>query len=1661
VRLRKAKQNDAKTQIFPRVRAWLRPGSWVNTLLVTLLWPFLLICVVYLAVFFLLNSSQAPKILHAQLSALLKGDYHVESIRTDPFLRRLYLENVTLSEAGASDYAIFAGEVEAKIPLFELFDLISMSTLTIGKIEARNADVILDFRRGELNLLKIVLPYKTSPPSDEPSDFVINLSDLNVTNAKVTLLFDGFSLQLDKIRVRSFSLRAGALLEMQLAPKGKNGASNFFVGEGGVEFNPAMFGFPLAFFGNPNEGLVFSAASGSAAKIGQAYALSAVALEEIMRNDDAYWQLPHAVPAELRGSFKTSIGQINVGGFRWNDNAFEVTDVVGQVSGGRFKLASGWMNVGPKDEAERLAAAKQFNFEPSSVPAQKAVLWAAKLDFTLPVEDPVMHYFFGTLIQGATNLELSAQLAGDLNRVDGDLSLDLGELEVQGLALDKTSLKAKMAGQNLRIERLETITELGPIFASGLYKIMDGDFDIDLFTGVIPEQELPEEFLSLLSDGLVPLELLPDGTIKKFAGRLITQLNVSQEDGTLAVTAPKGLDWQFDSTIAGKQYIKVGAYQSGKEQRLITLKNNILRSPAGIRIDLGGDNVILKPGFMLNLDDMRNFKAEGSAHIDDVHAYTSTFLDIDELFAGPIDLQFNAEAKPNRIDGDFKLNAANIQYQNYIVDTLDVDLELRNSKLRTKQFDIVSDFAQIDAEVQSDLRDPKTGKIITDLMAIPLDAKLRLKSLDFEKVPHELVPSLGLKGRAGAELRIQGTIPKLKLDFDYNMEEVEILGEKIPLAKLNANFRDKLVQVPELNLWLSDPEQNAEADLNIRDLSYDLKTNVVSFATTLKPVSVTQFAIVQKLELPVKAMTSFDLEARVDLDAITTPESALSASYLRGEFVLSDVEYDGLRLGNSNIMFSHANMFTLIKGKIADQFPLRGYVRSSPKLTASVSLNFPDFEVLAYLKKIGLDLSDLTERFQLTSAKVSASLGFCYTGEQESRVSLIMDQLDADVFGQTLHLGQTAHVHFDLAKRELLLRSLEFVYGESVLKASGSADAAGNMSLDLNGEVDAAIVRSFTDVVRDSSGLFAISLSAKGKYLQQSKFSIRGIDISGFVGVRNPIRVLTSYADAPVVLDRGFVMLGKQSPCPKGVNCIYTPEGQSFKLGVQEQWLELAFKADENGEIEAELSGILHAALSQLVSKEIHTARGSLSTKIHAKGGILNKKGELDIDPAAFKIGGEIKVNEPISIGLRSLNDPIELSQGSILITEARHCDYGLDCISIPRTQALQGKALGGNYTIFGEIWREAFIPKGGTMSISGNNLSYRMQDELSLSLSPDIEIFIDNVRNFETYSISGNLDVLDARYKKNFDAGGSNVIRDQIVSMFIDSKRRVETYSPSFLRKMPQLGKINLNLNVNSENSMRVDVQIAGASIKLEVGTQINIGGSIRDPQPTGLLSFNSGRFRLRENDFEFQTGAQIAFNNSLNGRIDIVAQAEINTSANAFTSVLGSSDLDRRKRIQSSERGNNELYIVTLNVGGSVFAPQWSFDSSPYLTNANIYALVLTGKTIDEFSGNDVAMETLLSPLFSSQLDSLLNADQFKFVFAEGAAQFIYVKQINKGLRIAAGVSIRGAQGNEQAVSAMYYFNDNWSVDVTGQNTVDEAGKAPTFKLGARLRWHLPLDF
>ncbi len=863
-------------------------------------------------------------------------------------------------------------------------------------------------------------------------------------------------------------------------------------------------------------------------------------------------------------------------------------------------------------------------------------------------------------------------------------------------------------------------------------------------------------------------------------------------------------------------------------------------------------------------------------------------------------------------------------------------------------------------------------------------------------------------------------------------------------------------------------------DLSLGAVTYYLEENRVELNVQLQPIAPNWFKMFRDLEIPLeKGIVAFDISANVDIDKVSLlMENSkdinrirnMSSTWVEGYIDLEDILFSGMNFGNSRIEMSRSNQFALIRGQFVDStLELSGFVRTSPRFSASVTLNFPQLDVLKTMDKIGIDLGDLPKQFSLNKAILSGSIGFCMKSFDDMKVSLLLDEISVDVLGDTLELTQTAMARVDLNAMTAKLSQLEFKYRDSVLKMNGSAGMNGDIDFDLNGEIDAAIAQSIPGLsgnVKASSGVFGISLSARGNiYDKAKKISPDNLEITGYFGVRDGIQVLTSMASSPIEMREGFIILEHDTErCGHKETCLYTP--QKFNLGVDNHSLALDLFASTNGKVAATIDGIINVEIASLFVKDISTASGIIELNLSANGQLFNPS-TFVMTPEKLAINGKIEVDQvnPVYIEMHSMNDPITVDQGAILFTSTE-CPSGGECIVIPKTQAFKGEVMGGSYLIFGEVKREAYVPKSADLSITANNISFRMKDELSLTVSPDIQITVKDFTNFETVKVAGDIDVAEARYKKNFDDGTSNFIKEQILSLFIDSRRRVDTYSPSFLRKWPFLGKIGLDVGVTAENSISVDVKIATAVVALELGSQLRIGGTVKDYAPTGIVSINQGVFTLRDNDFEFGSGAQVAFNGSLDGKIDITATTEINTESNAFSSVTGNTDLDRRKRISTSDSSSSDLYSITLTVGGSVFKPVWSFESSPYLTDTNVYALILTGKTIEDFSGNDVAMESLLSPFFSSQLDTFINADQFKFVFSEGAAQFVYVKQINKGLRIAAGVSIRGAAGNEQALSAEYYFNDKMYIDLTGQNTSDEEGRAPTFKLGARFHWHVPLQ-
>lgn len=391
----------------------------------------------YLLVFFILNTSLGPQVLHGQLSNFLHGDFYADTMRTDPFLITLTMTNVALYEPGKTgkDYVVFASKIEAKIPLLELTEL-SNNTLKIGRIKVYDADVVLDFSKGKLNILNVVLPYESKPePPTPPGDFVVWLADLNTDKADVHLIFDGFRIDLNKVDVDHYSIRTSPVLMMDTPVWHEGMPKPIRVQTGTVAFNPAMFSFALSDIGDKNEGLIFSGGSGTAGKMGYGYTQMARHLENMLRTDEQWLEKLGAEP-DRRGQFVVPLRNTFVEGFFWKNNRFDIPRMDTEVgANGTLMMEHAFMNVGPTQE-EMDEMERDYELRLTGTLPQETILWDASIDLDLPAEDPILTYFFGPILKGGNNVHLLAALGGDLGRVTGDLSLDTKGLETFGVGVN-------------------------------------------------------------------------------------------------------------------------------------------------------------------------------------------------------------------------------------------------------------------------------------------------------------------------------------------------------------------------------------------------------------------------------------------------------------------------------------------------------------------------------------------------------------------------------------------------------------------------------------------------------------------------------------------------------------------------------------------------------------------------------------------------------------------------------------------------------------------------------------------------------------------------------------------------------------------------------------------------------------------------------------------------------------------------------------------------------------------------------------------------------------------------------------------------------------------------------------------------------------------------
>jgi hypothetical protein len=519
-------------------------------------------------------------------------------------------------------------------------------------------------------------------------------------------------------------------------------------------------------------------------------------------------------------------------------------------------------------------------------------------------------------------------------------------------------------------------------------------------------------------------------------------------------------------------------------------------------------------------------------------------------------------------------------------------------------------------------------------------------------------------------------------------------------------------------------------------------------------------------------------------------------------------------------------------------------------------------------------------------------------------------------------------------------------------------------------------------------------------------------------------------------------------------------------IGTGDYQLNLDGTVDTGGALDLDVHGQIDMSLLQMLGDAIPKAAGSLDVELYINGDILREATPADpggVDLKKLEVLGEVKVGEPILVELRALppNEPLELRSGSIAIT-----DKGVMTRS---GKALQLRALGGSVDIDFNVNLDHFQPLSAKIGLSANNLSYHVPGTAMVKLDiPTLTLRADDLKRMtpDNFKLTGDIRLVEGRFYQDFNVQ-QDFLREQVFEGLIKGESNVARADVSLMRKVPILQLLAIDLKISAPDSFVVDNTIAGAKVDLELGFDLNAQGPLRNNfselNLKGDVSFKEGSIVFRGRKFAIQSSSQVSFNGGLEPRLDIAANAEIDTQQNLMSSVVGSTNLDRRRQIRPSDIARaSRLYIITLALVGKLSDLEITLESNPFLPTNDILTLIITGQTLDQISasGDDspafsMAFQALIAPFVEAQIGKAISADALKFTIAGGAAQLMYIQQLTNKLRIAGGVSLAGADSNQMAIGAEYKFFDNLSIETTGQS---ESNQGTTLNL--RLRYHQSLD-
>ncbi len=512
---------------------------------------------------------------------------------------------------------------------------------------------------------------------------------------------------------------------------------------------------------------------------------------------------------------------------------------------------------------------------------------------------------------------------------------------------------------------------------------------------------------------------------------------------------------------------------------------------------------------------------------------------------------------------------------------------------------------------------------------------------------------------------------------------------------------------------------------------------------------------------------------------------------------------------------------------------------------------------------------------------------------------------------------------------------------------------------------------------------------------------------------------------------------------------------EGFKVWNRGRQVAVDGTVDTSGGMDLAVVGELNLALLRVADDVIARSSGDLSLQIQLQGNVDH--------PVAI---GEIQFRDAVVVP-RSIQKEIALREGVVLLQPGS--------IAIDRSRPLVGGLDEGIFRIYGQMGVDGLTPVSARGSLWGHQLSYAIPGELRVTVDTDLDMVAENLIDPERRHVvvSGQVDILDARYTKNYPL---DVV--QLGTSLIENlNRRASTGGGgggggggrTISQQDQLLSQINLrNVSIHAKDNVFVESKILNMRLDLELRMDLQLDGPVDQLRPMGQVEIIAGEYcrhcslHFSNREFIMEHGT-VTFDGTFLPVVDIAAEREFQCMGLSATRNTLSASMINTTGPLSANRGD-DFYLMQIELSGPLDNLQYSLMSTPESDQRNLYSMLTTGSCLEDLtaeSQSQPALELFLGPYIEKIEDKVLErlplVDTLHLIpeMDRGVTVWVESKYYKGRLGVHGSGTFTGEQNTHRAGAELRLL-DNLSFQVA-----EEKGKEDLeATVGSSIKLTVPLD-